>query len=275
MPDTEEQKAEKKKGEKKRLRVSSSEDSEETDAIVELTVSEFQRIINRIAKIEEEAKQREARIAKLEKELILAKEEAEKVKHTSQQLENSLQFTQKEQEEVLERINECEREQAAHDNDIIKQEIYSRRWNIIFYKIPEQREENCTALVKQVIVNELKMTPSEVESFMFCGVHRLGKRSRGRPRPIISRFTCRSDRDKVWNLRRNLKGSHVNIGEDLPKRVQELRKNVLVPAMKKARRDPRNKAHVSSDKLIINGKAYSHYNQNYFKILERDWLSAA
>lgn len=171
MPDTEEQKAEKKKSEKKRLRVSSSEDSEETDAIVELMVSEFQRITNRIAKIEEEAKHREACITKLETELILAKEETEKVKHTSQLLENSLQFTQKEQEEVFERISECEREQAAHDNDIIKQEIYSRRWNIIFYKIPEQCEENCTALVKQVLVNELKMVLSEVESFMFCSVH--------------------------------------------------------------------------------------------------------
>ena len=95
------------------------------------------------------------------------------------------------------------------------------------------------------------MVPSQVESFMFCGVHRLGKGSRGRPRP---------DRDKVWKLRRNLKGSQVNIGEDLPKRVQDLRKNVLVPAMKKARKDPRNKAHVSSDKVIINGKAYFHYN---------------
>ena len=52
MSDTKKQKAEKKKSEKKRLRVSSSEDCEETDAIVELTVSEFQRIINRIAKID-------------------------------------------------------------------------------------------------------------------------------------------------------------------------------------------------------------------------------
>ena len=117
---------------------------------------QLRRQRRRITKIEEETKHREARIAKLETELILAKEEAEKVKHTSQQLENSLQFTQKEQEEVLERINECQRKQAAHDNDIIKQEIYSRRWNIIFYKIPERREEN--------IVNELKMVPSEVES---------------------------------------------------------------------------------------------------------------
>lgn len=82
MPDTEEQKAEKKKSEKERLRVSSSEDCEETDAIVELTVSEFQRIINRIAKIEEEAKHREARIGKLETELTLAKEESKHVPTT-------------------------------------------------------------------------------------------------------------------------------------------------------------------------------------------------
>ena len=262
MPDLEDQNAEKNKSEKKRLRVSSSTSTEdnENDAIVELTASEFQRIISRVAKIEEEAKCREARINQLETELAKAKDEIKDLKSTSQQLENSLEFTQKEQEEAFERINECEREQAAHDNDIIKQEIYSRRWNLIFYKIPEQHEENCTALVKQVLINEVKMVPSEVKSLMFCGVHRLGKRSRGRTRPIIARFTCRSDRDKVWKLRRNLKNSQVNVGEDLPKRVQDLRKNVLLPAMKRARRDPRNKAHVSGDKLIINGKAYFHYN---------------
>ena len=130
----------------------------------------------------------------------------------------------------------------------------------MFYKIHEQLEENCAVLIKQVLINELKMVPSEVESFMFCGVHRLGRRRRGRTRPIIARFTCRADRDKVWKLRRNLKESQVNVGEDLPKRVQDLKKNVLVPAMKKARTVPRNKAHVSGDNLIINGKAYSHYN---------------
>ena len=69
-----------------------------------------------------------------------------------------------------------------------------------------------------------------------------------------------SSTSSKW-FRRKL-NPQVNIGEDLPKLVQVLRKNVLVPARKKARRDPRNKAHVhvSSDKVIINGKAYFHYN---------------
>jgi len=69
-------------------------------------------------------------------------------------------------------------------------------------------------------------------------------------------------------LRRNLKDSQVNIGEDLPKRVQDIRNKILVPAMKKARAiNPRNKASVIADKLIVNGKHYLHYN------IPKRWLS--
>jgi len=85
--------------------------------------SELQRMFSRVAKIEEESKYREARITQLERELTLAKEEIKELKSTSQQLESSLEFTQKDQEEAFERINECEQEQATHDNNIIKKEI--------------------------------------------------------------------------------------------------------------------------------------------------------
>ena len=62
-------------------------------------------------------------------------------------------------------------------------------------------------------------------------------------------------------MRRNLKGSHINIGEDLPKRVQEIRKSILLPAMKKVRNsNPKIKASVIGDKLIVNGKHYLHYD---------------
>jgi len=107
------------------LRVNSSTSTEdnENDAIVELMASELQRMFSRVAKIEEESKYREARITQLERELTLAKEEIKELKSTSQQLESSLEFTQKDQEEAFERINECEQEQATHDNNIIKKEI--------------------------------------------------------------------------------------------------------------------------------------------------------
>ena len=44
-------------------------------------------------------------------------------------------------------------------------------------------------------------------------------------------------------------------GEDLPRQIQEIRKNVLIPAMKKIKQEtPSHKATVVRDKLVVNGK---------------------
>ena len=76
---------------------------------------------------------------------------------------------------------------------------------MIFYKVPESPDEDCTGLIRDVLTNDIKLDSEEVNQLKFCGVHRLGKQySRGRARPIIVRFTCRNDRDKVWRMRHNL-----------------------------------------------------------------------
>ena len=243
------------KTEKKRPRVSSSasEDIEEQVAMAEL--------LERISLVEHQAVEREARIISLETQLANANLMIQKLKKTTNDLQNSIEFTQKDQAEAFDRIAQCEQDQANQDDELIRQEIYSRRWNMIFYKVPETRDEDCIGLVRKIITNDLKINHEEVNQFQFCGVHRLGKQSRGRPRPIIARFTCRSDRDKVWKMRRNLKDSNISIGEDLPKRVQEIKRKILIPAMKKARSlDPRNKAAVIGDKLVVNGRQYLHFN---------------
>ena len=179
------------KTEKKRLRVSSSafEDTEEQAAIAVL--------LERISLIEQQAVEREARITSLETQLVNANSMIQNLKKKNNDLQNSIEFTQQDQAEAFERIAECEQEQANQDDELIRQDIYSRRWNMIFYKVPETRDEDCTGLVQEVITKDLKIKREEVNQFQFCGVHRLGKQSRGRPRPIIARFTCRSDRDKV------------------------------------------------------------------------------
>ena len=94
-----------------------------------------------------------------------------------------------------------------------------------------------------------------------CGAHRLGKRNRKRAGHIIARFTCRAERDRVWEARYRLKNSLIPLGEDLPKHIQEIRQNVLIPAMKKIKQEtPSHKATVVGDKLVVNGKVYFHYD---------------
>ena len=107
---------------------------------------------------------------------------------------------------------------------------------------------------------------SEPKSVLCGSSCRLGKQSRGRPRPIIGRFICRSDRDKVWKLRCNLKDSQIKIGEDLPNRLQDISKKIFVPAMKKVI-NPRNKASVIGDKPIVNDKHNIQYES------PKRWLS--
>ena len=52
-----------------------------------------------------------------------------------------------------------------------------------------------------------------------------------------------------------------SMSEDLPKHIQEIRKNVLIPAMKKIKQEtPSHKASVIGDKLVVNGKVYFHYD---------------
>ena len=45
--------------------------------------------------------------------------------------------------------------------------------------------------------------------------------------------------------------------EDLPKHIQEIRKNVVIPSMKKIKQEtPNRKATVEGDKLVVNGNVY-------------------
>ena len=49
----------------------------------------------------------------------------------------------------------------------------------------------------------------------------------------------------------------IKLTEDLQKSIQDVRKKILVPALKKAREDEGNKASIVGDRLIVNGKRYS------------------
>jgi len=100
----------------------------------------------------------------------------------------------------------------------------------------ESPEENCAALVKNVLIQQLHLQAEIVHSMKFCGDHRLGKQNASKTRPLTVRFTCRFDRELVWKNRFHLKDSPIADGEEFPKQIQDSRKKVLVPAMLKIKK---------------------------------------
>ena len=69
-------------------------------------------------------------------------------------------------------------------------------------------------------------------------MHRIGKRKENKHRPIIARFVCREDRDKVFARKKEIKEStrfkDAYITADYAKAIQDERR-MLIKAMFKAK----------------------------------------
>ena len=251
-------KSPKKSGEKKRARPSSSTGDEQNgDGEANL----YLELFDEIRKLQEGDQAKTAQIKELQNKLDKALDEISSLCSKVKDLETSVEFTQNQQDEAKERIGKCEDEQCRQEDELVRQSIYSRRWNLIFHGIPETEGEDCLKLVKHALVANLKLEKGKANSIMFCGTHRLGRKKRSgnlsKPRPIIARFTCRADRDLAWRQRSNLKGSTVKIAEDLPHNVREIRRTILIPALKKARENEGTKSTIVGDCLLVNGKKYT------------------
>ena len=246
--------AKKGKNKEKRPRPSSSTGDE-----LEQDGRHYEELLALYKALEQKDAEKSVEIASLKALLQEARDNLKSLNDKVAALEASIQFTQNEQDEVKDRLATCEKDQIIQENELTRQSIYSRRWNLLFFKIEENQDENCHQLVKDVLINSLKFEEEYVNNIPLCGVHRLVKKrpNANQPRPIIVRFACRANRDQVWRQRRHLEGSNVRIAEDLPFHVREIRKNFLVPALKKAKAVPGVKASIVGDKLVVSGRSYT------------------
>ena len=201
------------------------------------------------------------------------KTELDAVKLPIREIEKSLTYTQSEVEDLTEHFETEAKEltkevgtlnkKIADLEDRLKQvennialDQYTRRENLRFNNIEEKEHEDCEA-VYNILEQELGIDTSKIR---FHAVHRVGKKIHGRRRPIILRFVCREDRDKVWAVRGKIKKSTIHadahITQDYARAIQGEQK-VLIKAMMKAREEHGlNDAKVKGRFLFINNERY-------------------
>lgn len=139
---------------------------------------------------------------------------------------------------------------------VIRMESQSRRDNLLFDGIPENKEENVYDIVQSIFKDNMKI--SSPENMKLVRYHRYGKRrphGLDRPRPIIVKFHWYQDRLKVWKAKKNLAGSNIYVSEDFPQEIKE-RRAFLRPIMKKAKDDDKE-AFFNVDNLIFEGRSYT------------------
>ena len=131
----------------------------------------------------------------------------------------------------------------------------SRRKNVVFHGIPNQKGvsetwQDCEDAVKSVLREDMDIQ-GDIE---IDRAHRL-KGSKN-PQPIIVAFSKAKDRELVLAGRRKLreKKSGIFVNEDFTTRVREVRRKLL-PFLKEAK-DAGKRASLRFDSLHIDGKAY-------------------
>ena len=185
------------------------------------------------------------------------------------ELKSSLQFTQKEVDDLKLSCKKLSSDYGSNEKDTHKLaeslqmidsksdylESQQRRNNIVVDGIPESPNEKWSdseEKVRKMIQEKLHLDQSNI---CLERVHRTGKprtltedTTNTRPRTIVVKFLRFKDREAVLQRAKQLKGTNIYLNEDFPEAVRQKRKELL-PAMRAAR-DRGDIAYLRYDKLI-------------------------
>ncbi|KAL0146668.1 hypothetical protein M9458_058008 [Cirrhinus mrigala] len=178
----------------------------------------------------------------------------EALKESSEFLFNEVQDMKKEITAVKKKSDDQQKIITDVEDRLNEMERYHRRWNLRLYGLQEQEGED----VKQRVIDICKTViqdPGEDLRLQIDISHRIGRKEDGKTRPVITRFTSRSTKERVWKCAKNsefLKNKKLKFGEDLTTKDKESRMR-LWPQIEEARKQGK-KAFFVGAKAIIEGK---------------------
>lgn len=139
-------------------------------------------------------------------------------------------------------------------DSVLDVQCRSMRDNLVFSGIPEKEGTNCETLIREFMVDQLKLPIDTVQSITFSRVHRMGKPSKDRPRAIVARFEHYQQKELVKGRGRQLKNTALGMNDQFPPEINDRRKKLL-PIMKQ-HRSQNERVTLVVDKLYINNQLF-------------------
>ena len=177
-------------------------------------------------------------LASLRSEVAESKTSIDNVSKKVDEIEISLEFQSKRLSDSKEKQT-ADLEKAKSDMDKKIEELnqkqllmekQDRKYNLIFYGFPEERNENVVEKLKLIFIKDLSIDPFRVERMQFNHGHRMPSEATGAPKPIILRFSSYADRDLVLSCAYKLAGSRRRIVTDLPVMMKKERNRLAKEA---------------------------------------------
>ena len=141
------------------------------------------------------------------------------------------------------------------------------RDNVIFQNIHEKPNETLGPDLRKFMTDEMKMSQRTMNGVNLKRAHRIGKPRSSFTRPIVAVFEHESV-DVVMRHARNLKGKQFGVNVQLPRELEE-RKKQLLPVSKDAKQNNKT-VKWSKDKLYIDGVRHTAHNANKPSIMNTD-----
>ena len=168
------------------------------------------------------------------------------------------------------RISKIESVVKSYDDRIrlleyksIDLEARSRRNNILFYGLKENRNEDCKDIICQFVSDQLQISISDID---ISRAHRIGRFDPRKVRPVIVAFQAYPTAEKIIKQGYLLKDSSFSISRDFPMEILRARKT-LWPEYKQI------KLQNPSAKVVLVYPAKLLVNQRVVKDLFPEWDS--
>ena len=198
---------------------------------------ELQRMEEKLRKTEDSLNQianLEKAVSNIQTSFCLFNDKVKKLEVTIQEIETGLTASNLDIDALARKEEKTEKRIRELEDQILYQDVYSRKENLRFFGIPEpaQGVEDTKEVIHKFFEQELEVENArEIE---FQRIHRLGKTKPGQTRPIIARFLRFPERELIFKSVRELgEEADVKVYADLPKTIRDRRKK-LWPKMKKA-----------------------------------------
>ena len=120
------------------------------------------------------------------------------------------------------------------------------RDNLIFYGFEEEKDEtdkDCVDKVLKLVGEQLKIP--HAKHIPIHRAHRMGRYQRTKTHPIVAKFAFYRKREDIRKAAKNLEGTQYSTGQQFPKEIQEMRRQ-LVPLLKEAKSRGK-RAHIAVD----------------------------
>ena len=214
----------------------------------------FDLILAKLCSLESKMEDLNTTVKSLQSKLSSVEIDIDFVKVKQKNLDEKFTHIETNSEFVDDRINQLQSSLEKSKNEvdechqkILYLEAYSRRENLKFEGIAEASQNNATSTqsenTKDVLVGFLEnvLGIEDTKNIEFQRIHRLGKPKNDDGdggRTIIARFLRFSDRERVFEQGRKLKGTNYRMFEDIPKELHQKRK-LQMERLKEARKEGR------------------------------------